>query len=166
MIKKCNCYDCLRKFKDDEDNTISDFCGIQVGDNRDKTIYNSKECPFYCDKFWDYELEKVITKHDDVDYISQEKDECNDKYYHGLFAGLSNTGRDLQDKRNEWENRHEYCDTVICPYCDYEFEHEDDYIPYKENEEEIKCPICHKKFNCVTEVTYSWSTSKLEEFTE
>ncbi len=166
MIKTCNCYDCLRKFKADENDTVSDFCGIYGFEKESKLIHNSKECPFYCNKFWDYELKKVITKHEDVHWISDKKDEYTDKYHHGLYSGLSKEGSDKQEKRLEWENKHECCDTVVCPYCDYKFEYGDDEIPYEDSDEEIECPDCRKTFNCVCSVSYSYSTSKLEEFDE
>jgi hypothetical protein len=164
MIETCNCYECLRKFKYDENDTISDFCGI-VGKNKDKLIYNSKDCPFFCDRFYDYELKKVITKHEEVYYISDKIDESWDKHSNGLskglFVGTSIKGNELQEKRNEWEDKHEGADTVVCPYCDYEYDSYDN--PYDEGEEELQCPDCGKQFNCSTNISYSWTTSKLEE---
>jgi hypothetical protein len=162
MLEKCNIYECLRKFKENAEDTISDFCDVIGDEDRKKLIFNSKECPLFCNKFWDYELEKEITKHEDVHYISTKYDEFNDKYYHGLFMGLSNEGATKQEEREVWENKHENTDTIICPYCDYEFEGYD--CIYDEGEDTIECESCGKEFNVTTEVSYSWSTSKLEEY--
>lgn len=170
MLNKCNCYDCLRKFKADKNDTISDFCGIYGYEKEIKLIHNSKECPFYCDKFYCYELNKIITKHENVHWISDDKNDSWDKFSNGLsiglFVGLSREGSEKQEKRETWENKHEDCDTVICPYCDFEFESWDSDIPHEDSEEEIECPKCDKTFNCTCSVSYSYSTSKLEEFEE
>jgi uncharacterized Zn-finger protein len=161
MIEKCNQYECLRKFKADTNDIISDFCGVNGTEDRSRIILNSKNCPLFCDKFWDYELKKEITKHEDVNWISTKKDNHTDRYHHGLFAGVSNEGAELQEKRNAWEEKHENAGTIVCPYCDCEYDNCD--CIYEDGEEIIECPDCGKEFNVITEVTYSWSTSKMEE---
>lgn len=164
-IITCNRYECLRKFKEKATDEDNDFCMI-IGKEKDQVIPNSEQCPFYCTSFWDYELDKEITGHENVHWISTDRKDFNYKHYHGLFAGLSQEGEDYQKKKEEWENKHEDCDKIVCPYCDYEFEYGDDDYSYKDGEEEMECPECNKKFNCITEVTYSYSTSKLEEYEE
>lgn len=164
MSNKCNIYECLRKFKRDENDSISDFCNIVISDN-EKAIHNSKDCPFFCNKFYDYELEKIITKHEEVYYISDKIEESWEKHSKGLskglYVGISREGHKRQEKTHEWENKHENTNTVVCPYCDCEFEGCDN--PYEEGEEEMDCPDCGKTFNCTTNINYSWTTSKLEE---
>ena len=166
MLINCNVNECLRKYRETTESEISNYCTMYNDKDQKKVIPNSKECPLCCTKFWDYELEKVITKHEDVYYISTNIEDKNYKRYQGLFAGLSNEGSDIQDKKEEWENKHENETSVICPYCDYElsYEYGDREIPYEEGDEDIECPSCGKEFNCITEVTYSYTTSKLEEY--
>jgi len=170
MSKECNTMGCLRKFRENATSDISRWCGIYGREKESKLIHNSKECPYFCDKFYDYELKKIIDKHEEVHWISEEKDTSWDKHSNGLsvglFTGISREGSEKQDKRQEWENEHINCDKIVCPYCDYEFEHGDDDYTYEDMEEEKECPDCGKKFNCVTNVSYSWSTSKLEEYEE
>ena len=170
MSKECNVMDCLRKFRENSTSDISRWCGVYGYDKEKQLIHNSKECPFFCDKFYDYELKKIITKHEEVNWIENKKDGSWDKHSNGmsvgLFVGISREGSDKQEKRREWENKHECCDFVVCPYCDYEFEPCDDEVPYEDGEEEIECPDCGKKFNCECYISYSYTTSKLEEYEE
>jgi hypothetical protein len=168
MSKECNVMECLRKFRENSTSDISRWCGIYGYEKDQRLIHNSKDCPFFCDKFYDYQLKKIIDKHEDVYWINddKEKDRGWDKHSNGmsigLFVGISRIGYEKQEKESEWENKHEYCDKVVCPYCDYEFD--DCNNPYEEGEEEQQCPDCGKKFNCTTNISYSWSTSKLEEY--
>jgi hypothetical protein len=164
MSKECNVMECLRKFRETSTSDISRWCGVYGHEEEKKLIHNSKDCPYFCDRFWDYELKKEITKHEDVHWISTNFDDKNEKYYNGMFAGISREGSEKQEKRHEWENKHENTDTVVCPYCDYEFDSYDN--PYEEGEEEIECLDCGKTFKCETTITYSWTTSKSEEYDE
>jgi hypothetical protein len=150
MVKTCNVYECLRKFKEDENDAISDFCGIRNSEKEKDCIHNSKDCPYFVDKFWDYELKKIITKHEDVYWIADKKDKRDNEFFHGLITGLSREGHEAQEKREEWENEHIDCNKIVCPYCDYEFEYGDNDYPYEEGEGKKKCPICKKTFNCIT----------------
>ena len=164
MSKECNVMECLRKFRETSTSDISRWCGVYGREKESQLIHNSKECPYFCDKFYDYELNIIITKHEDVHWISEKKDDHDDKYHQGLISGISRKGSDLQEKRHQWENKHENTDTIVCPYCDYEFDSYDN--SYEEGEEEVECLSCGKEFKCETTVTYSWSTSKIEEFDE
>jgi hypothetical protein len=166
VIETCNRYDCLRKFKADENDNISDFCDI-VSDNKNRTIHNSTDCPFYCTKFYDYQLNKIITKHEDVHWISEDKEKDSSWEEHskglskGLFVGISREGEAQQAKEREWEEKHENADTVVCPYCDYEYDEYEN--PYEDDEKEIKCENCGKTFICETNISYSWSTRRYED---
>jgi DNA-directed RNA polymerase subunit RPC12/RpoP len=155
-MSKCSRYECLRKFKAHANDSISDFCGV-VGKDEKNIIPNDPNCPLRCVRFWDYELKKEITKHEDVHWISTKKD---DLYYHGLFAGISNEGLEVQEKRNAWEEKHENVGTIVCPYCDYEYDSCD--CIYEDGEDVVECYNCGKEFNVITEVSYSWTTSKIE----
>ena len=168
MIKTCNVMECLRKFRENSTSDISRFCRINGHEKEQQLIHDSKECPFFCDKFYDYELKKIINKHEEIHWIEEKIDSEWDKHSNGisigLFVWISRVGKEQQEKKNKWENEHIDCDKVVCPYCNYEFEGCDN--PYEEGEEETECPDCGKTFNCVTSISYSWSTSKLEEYEE
>lgn len=64
-------------------------------------------------------------------------------------------------KEVAWESKNEHwrVNTVICPYCDFEYEAYDAYA-YEENEEEIECPVCGKKFDLEVEHIKYFSTKR------
>ena len=163
-MEKCNQYKCLRKYRENAESEISDYCNMYSRNNENR-ILNSKECPFYCEKFWCYEMKKEITRHEDVHWISSDMKDLSYERYNYLFGGLSNQGSDIQEKREQFENKHENEDSTICPYCDYEFE--DCCDVYEEmDDEEMECRGCGKTFLLTVEVEYKYSTSKMEEFDE
>lgn len=65
------------------------------------------------------------------------------------------------DIEYEWqsENEHFAEDTIICPYCDYEYE-DYDACEYECSEDEIECPECGKKFDLEVRVTTEYSTKR------
>jgi hypothetical protein len=148
VLNKCDRYDCLRKFKLDENSEVSNFCGI-YGDKEKSLIHNSTDCPFYCNQFYDYQLKKIITKHEDVHWISEKKEEhsiwdsVSNGLSKGLFVGVSREGEKQQKKQREWEEKHVNTDTVVCPYCDYEYEkYDNSYVlpPYPISSRRLSIP--------------------------
>jgi len=64
-------------------------------------------------------------------------------------------------KEVDWESENEHWRerTIVCPYCDYEYEMYDAYN-YEDNEEEVECPECGKKFDLEVEHTRYFSTKR------
>lgn len=64
-------------------------------------------------------------------------------------------------KEVDWESENEHWrkDTIICPYCDYEYESYDAYN-YEDSEDEIECPECGKKFDLEVENIRYFSTKR------
>lgn len=158
---KCNRDECLRKYKDKE-GKIVDWCGLYGDEEKRIRVCNSEDCPLRVTKFWDYELQKEITKHEDVFWISSDLKDLQSKHYNNLFAGLSFEGMQFQKERRAWEAAH--CDTPepVCPYCDKEIEVVDDeYIGY--DGDETECPYCGEKFRLVTHVEITYTTSKIKK---
>lgn len=151
---ECNQTKCLRIYTYDYSDL--QICSLFPKDES-QAIPNSNKCPYYCEKFFDYELKKEFYKHEDVEWISTDFSDFNSKFYNGLFAGVSTEGREHQN----WESDHTDTDNIVCPYCDYEFEHPDNI--YEEGEEEVECSHCDKTFTCNTEAKYTYTTNKLEE---
>lgn len=71
-------------------------------------------------------------------------------------------------KKIEWEmeNEHWHENTIICPYCDYEYEQYDSYY-YDEGEDTVECLSCGKKFDLdVEEVRYFSTKRNVDEMPE
>lgn len=71
-------------------------------------------------------------------------------------------------KKIEWEmeNEHWHENTIICPYCDYEYEQCDSYY-YDEGEDTVECLSCGKKFDLdVEEVRYFSTKRNVDEMPE
>ena len=64
-------------------------------------------------------------------------------------------------KQVDWEseNEHRREGTIICPYCDFEYEEYDAYA-YEESENEIECPECGKRFDLEVENITYFSTKR------
>ncbi len=53
---------------------------------------------------------------------------------------------------------------ALCPYCEHLNERDNaDYIFFVDGECIYQCEHCGKEFRLITQVTYNYSTSKLEE---
>jgi len=52
---------------------------------------------------------------------------------------------------------------IYCPYCGWEMEAEAECQEYDEGEMEKECYKCEKTFNLETNVSVTWSTSKIDE---
>lgn len=95
-----------------------------------------------------------LTNHYQHDFIS-----C-DNYY--VMITLCKQCQESQERFEEWQNKHDYEKSTICPWCEYEFEgYEDDYEEV--TEEECECPMCGKTFMRSIEVEYSYTTWKPED---
>ena len=66
-------------------------------------------------------------------------------------------------KEVAWESKNEHFreKTIICPYCDFEYELYDAYLyADEEKAEEIECPECGKKFDLEVEHITYFSTKR------
>ena len=79
------------------------------------------------------------------DYVFHTCDECQRK----------------MDIEYDWQSENEHCgeNTIICPYCDYEYEGYD-ACQYEDNESEIECPLCGKKFDLEVRTITEYSTKR------
>ena len=60
------------------------------------------------------------------------------------------------DKEVDWEheNEHYHERTIICPYCDFEYEDYDAW-GFESSEDEVECPNCGKHFDLeIQEIRY------------
>lgn len=64
-------------------------------------------------------------------------------------------------KEVDWEGENEYWHerTIICPYCDFEYDRYEAYN-YEANEEEIECPACGQHFDLEVEDVRYFSTKR------
>ena len=86
----------------------------------------------------------------------------NTKVYGNLVFHTCDECQDKMDREIDWqsENEHFRENTIICPYCDYEYEAYDSYR-YDEGEEtEIECPECGRKFDLEVENIRYFSTKR------
>lgn len=85
----------------------------------------------------------------------------NIKKYEGIIIHICDECQEQISKEIEWqlENEHWREKTIICPYCDYEYESYDAYA-YEENETEIECELCGRKFDLEVEEIRYFSTKR------
>lgn len=85
----------------------------------------------------------------------------NVKSYEGIIIHTCDECEEQISKEVEWEykNNHYREKTIICPYCDYEYEAYEAYV-YEEAEEEIECELCGRKFDLEVEDVRYFSTKR------
>lgn len=122
-------------------------CGVEGGTFQNGNDH-SKEEHIECEASapevrhgeWLRQNTKVI-----CDYVFHTCDECQKK----------------MDIEYDWQSKNEHYgeDTIICPYCDYEYENYD-ACQYEDNESEIECPLCGKKFDLEVRTITEYSTKR------
>jgi hypothetical protein len=63
-----------------------------------------------------------------------------------------------QERKVEWQNEKWKESTTICPWCEHEFDSEEN--TYDEGESSVICPMCGKKFECEAELIWEFTTRK------
>lgn len=58
----------------------------------------------------------------------------------------------------EWQNEQYKEDTIVCPWCGYEFESYEN--TYEEDSDEIDCPSCGEPIEIEVHLEYSWTSRK------
>lgn len=104
-------------------------------------LYTCKECGKPTDNIleWDSEITK---KH----YTYSRCDEC----------------AKLEEEKEEWQNERFRENTIICPWCEHEYDSYD--CIYEEGTENIKCDYCGNEIEVeTTNLGYVWTTRKPEK---
>lgn len=63
--------------------------------------------------------------------------------------------------KEEWKNEHLLESSIICPWCEYEFEDYENV--YDEGEDEIECPCCEKPIEVEARCDWRWTSRKPEK---
>ena len=85
----------------------------------------------------------------------------NEKMIGNLIVHTCDKCLERISKEVDWgsENEHWHERTIVCPYCDYEYEEYDAYS-YEDSEDEIECPECGKRFDLEVESIRYFSTKR------
>lgn len=77
---------------------------------------------------------------------------------------ICNECDDRIDKMTDWQNEQFDETDMVCPWCGYRFESDENI--YDENESECECPTCGKTIEFEIDTTIHWTTRKPERLFE
>lgn len=85
----------------------------------------------------------------------------NIKLIYGIQINTCDVCQKKQDIEYRWQIKNEHFaeNTIICPFCDFEYPNYELW-EYSENDYEVECPVCGKKFDLEVRVTMEYSTKR------
>lgn len=89
--------------------------------------------------------------------------EFDTSWKHFVVHTCDNCHEKMQ-KIDEWQNEKLRTETMICPWCELEFEWEDNI--FEEGEGTCNCPYCDKEIEYECEHSIHWTTRKPKELYE